>query len=50
MAAAADGGQWAHALEPGREKRVAGGVVDEVAGGVGAFYRAGGEGAEADGK
>jgi hypothetical protein len=28
-------------------KRVAGGAVGEVAGGAGAFYRAGGEGAEA---
>jgi hypothetical protein len=35
MAAAADDGQWAHALEPGEEKRVAGGAVGEVAGGAG---------------
>jgi hypothetical protein len=37
----------ARALEPGREKRVAGGAVGEVAAGAGAFYMAGGEGAEA---
>jgi hypothetical protein len=50
MAAAANGGRWARALEQGREKRVAGEVVGEVAGGAGAFYRAGGEGAEAVGE
>jgi hypothetical protein len=50
MVAAADGGRWARVLELGREKRVSGGAVGEVAGGVGAFYRAGGEGAEAVGE
>jgi hypothetical protein len=40
-------GLWARVLEPGGEKRVAGGAMGEVAGGVGAFYRARGEGAEA---
>jgi hypothetical protein len=48
--AAVDGGRWARVLEPGGEKRVAGGVVGEVAGGAGAFYRAGGDGAEAFGE
>jgi hypothetical protein len=42
MVAAADGGRWTRVLEPGGVKRVAGGAVGEVAGGVGAFYRAGG--------
>jgi hypothetical protein len=46
MAAAADGGWWAHVLEPGGEKRVAGGAVGDVAGGANACYWAGGEGAE----
>jgi hypothetical protein len=44
---AADGGRWACVLEPGGEKRVAGGAMSDVAGGVGAFYMAGGEGVEA---
>jgi hypothetical protein len=48
--AAADGGRWARAMEPGGEKRVAEGAVGEVDGGAGAFYRAGGEGAEAVGE
>jgi hypothetical protein len=41
------GGRWARVLESGGEKRVAGGAMGEVAGGVGAFDRVGGEGAEA---
>jgi hypothetical protein len=45
MAAAADGGRWAHVLEPGGEKRVVGGAMGEVTGGAGAFYRVSGEGA-----
>jgi hypothetical protein len=45
-----DGGRWACVLKLGGEKRVAGGAGGEVAGGVGAFYRAGGEGAEAVGR
>jgi hypothetical protein len=47
MAAAADGGRWACAMEPEGEKRVVEGAVGEVAAGAGAFYRARGEGAEA---
>jgi hypothetical protein len=50
MAAAVDSGRWTHALEPGGEKRVAGGAVGELAGGASAFYRTGGKGAEAVGE
>jgi hypothetical protein len=50
MVAAVDGGQWARVLELGGEKRVAGRAVGEVVGGAGAFYMAGGVGAEAVGE
>jgi hypothetical protein len=50
MVAVVDGGRRACAMEPGGEKRVAEGAVGEVAGGAGAFYRAGDEGAEVVGE
>jgi hypothetical protein len=50
MVATAEGGRWACVLELGGEKSVAGGAVGEVAGGADAFYRVGGEGAEAVGE
>jgi hypothetical protein len=42
--------RWACVLELEGEKRVVGGSLGEVARGSGAFYRAGGEGAEAVGR
>jgi hypothetical protein len=50
MAAAADGGRWARAMEPRGEKRVAEGAVGEVARGAGVIYTAGGKGAEVVGE